>query len=173
LNHFYSRLDKVELALLRQSSGPALNDRRAGRLVKDAMRLETIVRMLAHKDFGLTQLHIRLGEHKRNRLVLHTANLFRPTDTRLCGIKGTVRGNFIVPFALFQRAVYQSDAQVLSLVSFHTPRKFFVRRCWKYHSISLVKGCMRQTHRITGTSDTNGFQHTTVSQLLGRSLSSH
>lgn len=68
-------LRNVKGALLFQSTGPTLHDSGTGVLVKDTVRLQTVMGMLAHKDLGLSELHVRFGKCHGHGLVLHTANL--------------------------------------------------------------------------------------------------
>lgn len=55
-------LNDQKLSLLGETTCPTLDDGGAGVLVKDTVRFQTIVRVFAHKDLGLPELDIRLGE---------------------------------------------------------------------------------------------------------------
>jgi hypothetical protein len=57
------------------------------------MSFESIVGRLPHKDFCDTELNIRLGKDQRNRLMLHTTNLFRPANTVLVRVQFAVFAN--------------------------------------------------------------------------------
>jgi hypothetical protein len=68
-------LDDEELTLLAQSSRPALNDGGTCVLVKDSVRLQTVVWVLSHEHLGLAKLHVRLREGHGHGLALHSSNL--------------------------------------------------------------------------------------------------
>lgn len=55
-------------------------------LMEDSVRLQTIVWVLAHKDLGLAELHVRLWKRHGNRLMLHATDLLRLADSVLLRI---------------------------------------------------------------------------------------
>mmetsp|Transcript_13113 Transcript_13113/g.20437 ORF Transcript_13113/g.20437 Transcript_13113/m.20437 type:complete len:365 (+) Transcript_13113:141-1235(+) len=67
--------NQIPFALF-QSTHPTLNECGSRTLMKDTMSFQSIVRGLAHKDFGETQLNIDFGKGNGIRLQLHTSNLF-------------------------------------------------------------------------------------------------
>lgn len=72
--------------------------------------------------------------------------------------------------AFFKDTLDQSDAKILRLVPVHTPREFLVGSSRQEHAVALEKAHVDHSNRITCTSDTHGLKHSTVTELLCRSL---
>lgn len=138
--------------------------------MKDSMRLETIVRVLAHEYLCLTELHVSLGKCHGNGLILHATNLLRPRNALFLGVQRPTGRQFLVLFAFFQHKVDQADAQLLRLVTFHTPRQLLVGCRRQEHTIALIKGLVIHAHGVARSRHAHGFQDTTVAQLFRRAL---
>mmetsp|Transcript_32894 Transcript_32894/g.55129 ORF Transcript_32894/g.55129 Transcript_32894/m.55129 type:complete len:208 (+) Transcript_32894:2287-2910(+) len=136
--------------------------------MEDTVCLEGIVGRLPHKHLGETKLNIRLRKNERNRLMLHTSNLFESADTRFLRIQFSSLGLFL-PF--FETRSQKLDTKFLGILVFHAPRDLFLRNIRQEHSISLEECLVRETDRISSTGNTNCLEDTTVSKLFSQTLS--
>ena len=173
LNSLDSILGNEKLSLLRQTTGPTLDNSSTGGLMENAVGFQTIVGVLTHKYLRLSQLNIALGKLHRNRLVLHAAYLFRATDSFLLRVERSIDccSNMLLSFR--KASVDQTHAQVLCFAALHIPRQLCIRHTGQQHTVASVKSSMWQAHWETRTGDLDSFQDTTVSELLRGTFSRH
>mmetsp|Transcript_91025 Transcript_91025/g.254293 ORF Transcript_91025/g.254293 Transcript_91025/m.254293 type:complete len:264 (-) Transcript_91025:2014-2805(-) len=136
--------------------------------MEDTMCLEYIMWRLAHKNLCETKLNISLGEYQGHRLVLHSSDLLESRNASLFRVHDFI----LVVLAFRETLIQQFHAKFLSIVALHIPWKSLVRNRGEKHSVSLEELSMNHANWVTSTSNTNSLQNTTVSQLLGQSLSS-
>mmetsp|Transcript_1364 Transcript_1364/g.3357 ORF Transcript_1364/g.3357 Transcript_1364/m.3357 type:complete len:470 (-) Transcript_1364:1589-2998(-) len=161
--------DEVLLALL-QSTDPALDERRRDVLMEDAMGLKGIVRWLSHEHLRETELDVRLREDHGDGLILHPTDLFRSRDAGLAGVDVATSLKLFLLLAFFETRHEQRDAQRLRVLAIHAPRNLFLRHSRQEHTVPLEECGVGESNGITGTGNTHGLKHTTVSKLLGETL---